>query len=551
MSAGPDPRSNAQVIEQERRRLSQRLDEVARLCEGTLPPPQFYGEMLKRLIESLAAVGGSVWIRTPQGNLQQQFQINVQQVGLDTDEARAAHDMLLRFAFTNPQNLHLPPRSAIGPPGEGGKPAPGNPTGFMLLLVPIKQNEEIIGLIEVFQGPNRPAAAVPGFLQYIALMADLAGRYQRNQLVGQLVGQQALWGQLETFARNVHSSLNPVEVSYHVANEGRRLIECDRISVANRRGGHNTQIEAVSGSDTVEKRSNQVRLMRRLADSVLDWGERLVYSGGKDESLPPKVVDALDEYLAETPSKLLVVQPLQDERHDTTDKQKLKDKPKPPPRSVLIMECFETPAEMHQTMARLDVVARHASSALHNAIEHYRIPMRWVWMPIAKLQEGLGGKTKAITMLVVAALSILITGLIVLPYPLKVEATGNALPVVRRYVFSPVEGKILGYDVRPEEDVGEGRTLVRMYDSNLFTKMAELANQRQAAILEAQELTNQAKEENNPVEKAAKLGRANLKNLEATYKQQELDELINRTHAERASPGRFSLIEIGRASCRE
>ena len=38
MSAGPDPRSsNAQVIEQERRRLSQRLDEVARLCEGTLP----------------------------------------------------------------------------------------------------------------------------------------------------------------------------------------------------------------------------------------------------------------------------------------------------------------------------------------------------------------------------------------------------------------------------------------------------------------------------------------------------------------------------------
>src|SRR6266853_1726729 len=49
MSAGPDPRSsNAQVIEQERRRLSQRLDEVARLCEGTLPASAFYGELLQR-----------------------------------------------------------------------------------------------------------------------------------------------------------------------------------------------------------------------------------------------------------------------------------------------------------------------------------------------------------------------------------------------------------------------------------------------------------------------------------------------------------------------
>src|SRR3954466_10945295 len=112
MSAGPAPRSsNAQVIEQERRRLSQRLDEVARLCEGTLPPGQFYGEMLQRLIESLAAVAGSVWVRTPPGNPQPQFQINMQQVGLDNDEAGASHDMLLRFAFTNPQNLHLPPKS--------------------------------------------------------------------------------------------------------------------------------------------------------------------------------------------------------------------------------------------------------------------------------------------------------------------------------------------------------------------------------------------------------------------------------------------------------
>src|SRR5215475_8468931 len=133
MTAVPDPRTSAQVIEQERRKLSQRLDEVARLSETGVAPAAFYGELLQRLLESLAAVAGSIWIRTPQGHLQQQFQINVQQVGLDgSEEARQSHDALLRVAFTGGQPLHLPPRSTMGPP-EDGKPAPGNPTALLLL----------------------------------------------------------------------------------------------------------------------------------------------------------------------------------------------------------------------------------------------------------------------------------------------------------------------------------------------------------------------------------------------------------------------------------
>src|SRR5213078_1962273 len=92
VSAGPNPRVDSQVIEQERRRLSRRLDEVARLCEANLPPSTFYGELLKRLLESLAAPAGVIWARTPQGNLQQQFQINAKEVGLErSEEARQSH----------------------------------------------------------------------------------------------------------------------------------------------------------------------------------------------------------------------------------------------------------------------------------------------------------------------------------------------------------------------------------------------------------------------------------------------------------------------------
>ena len=252
----------------------------------------------------------------------------------------------------------------------------------------------MIGLIEVFQGSNRPAAAVPGFLQYMKLMAELAGRYQRAQMLRQMTGQEQLWTQLETFARQVHVSLNPIEVAYVVANEGRRLIDCDRVSVGIRLGKR-TRIEAISGADVVEKRSNLVQRMRALVDGVLRWGEKLVFTGVKDDSLPPDVYAALVSYLEESSSKLLVVMPLRDQREEDS---------KNPPRSAIVMECFEPTETQEQLIARLEIVGKHAAPALYNAVEHRRIPFRFVWMPLAAIQDGLGGKTRAIVIAILAAL---------------------------------------------------------------------------------------------------------------------------------------------------
>lgn len=538
MSAGPDPRANQQMIEQERRRLSQRLEHVARLSESGAPPNTFYQEMLQSLIESLAAVAGSVWIRTSQGNLQQQFQINLQQVGLDgsNEEAQASHNGLLRVAFSQAQPMHLPPRSSVGE-SEPGKPAPGNPTACLLLVVPIRQQEQVIGLVEIFQGATRPQSAIPGFLQYMQMMADNAGRYQRNQMVNALSGQQQLWTQLEAFARTIHTSLNPTEVAIQVANEGRRLIDCDRVCVAVRRGGERAKIEAVSGTDIVEHRSNLIRFMRKLSDEVMTWGEKLVFDGGRDDSLPPKVLKALDDYLGEAHSKLLVVMPLTDEREGDG-----KDKPKLPPRSAMIMECFETPADGPQVLARLDIIAKHASSALFNAIEHRRIPMRFLWAPLAKLQEGLGGKTKSIVLMSVIAASVVGACLWALPYELKMEVTGKVLPVVRRTVFVPTTGTIKKFEVEPNATVSEGQGLALLYDSTLFAKYSELFSLMQQAEIEANEADSPAPNGMSESEKSQRKTRAAAQRATRDAKRLEIEELVKRTNMNRAQPGFFQLL---------
>jgi hypothetical protein len=506
---------------------------VAKLSETNVPPGAFYGELLKRLLESLAAPAGAVWARTAQGHLQLQYQINLKEVGLErSEETRKSHDELLRQAMTQTKPFHLPPHSGVGQREEGKTPA-GNPTDYLLMVSPIMVNQQVSGLVEVWQGANRPPQAITGYLQYMTFMSELASRYQRNQLMGQLTGQQQVWTQLEAFARQVHTSLHPVEVAYTVANEGRRLVECDRVTVAVRYGSK-ARIEAVSGADVVETRSNLVRLMRTLCERVLTWGEKLVFNGTRDDSLPPKVLAALDAYLAESNSKLLVVQPLRDEREKESKK---------PPRAAILMECFEPPAEPQQLIARLDVIARHSTPALYNAVEHRRIPMRMVWLPLAKLQEGIGGKAKAISAVAVALLSLLGAAMYFMPYQLKMETNGKLVPAVRRVVYPPTSGTIRDFKVDPGDPLREDRQLARLFSLELEQRLNTLADAFESAIYEANQAEFNSRRPGLPHnEKLNYLDKAEIQRKLARLKKQEFDEFVARNHADAVNRGEFELL---------
>ena len=60
---------------------------------------------------------------------------------------------------------------------------------------------------------------------------------EARQLIGQLRQQQQWFGQLEAFTQAIHRSLDPTEVAYTIASDGRLLCNCDRLSVILRRGG--------------------------------------------------------------------------------------------------------------------------------------------------------------------------------------------------------------------------------------------------------------------------------------------------------------------------
>ncbi|MSQ95449.1 MAG: hypothetical protein EXR98_12950 [Gemmataceae bacterium] len=522
----------SQQLEQARRQVNQLTEEIAQLAEADLQPPMFYSEFLQRVYFAMQGIAAAVWIKTPQGNLQLQCQINLREVGLDsTPEGKPMHDELLRQSALQAKWGIIRPHFSHNF-GTGTEQIAGNPTDFVIVLVPILQEKQVIGLVEVWQQANRDANILQNLFQFLVRMTAFVSIFQRNYQLRTMLGQQEMWLKLEAFTRQIHGSLHVTEVAYLIANESRRLIEVDRISVATR-AADKCAVTAISGADVVEKRSNLVQLMRDLFDAVVAWGERLVYTGTKDDALPPKVVAALDAYLQESNSKILVVMPLLEER----DKEK-----KRPARSALMMECFEAKLPPEQLLARLDVVGRHAGPALYNAQEHHRIPMRFIWAPLAYLQDGMGGKAKAITALVATAVAILILAMVFFPFPLKMDANAQALPKDRVYVYTPIPGKVeeITAGLKSGSKVTKGQVLFVMFDLELAKQVTEL--QTEIAILDGK-INIPAPREENPADPNKGETQRNIQEAKITRanKSELLKRMAARTNANLNRPGQFTI----------
>jgi len=395
-------------------------------------------------------------------------------------------------------------------------------------------DQQVTALIEVWYGAQRDSLAMPGVTQVLVRIADLVAVYLLHQQQRQQNADvERIGEQLDAFAQRIHGSLHPTEVAYLVANEGRQLIGGDRLSVAVRRG-RQAAVAAVSGVETVDQRSNLVRRLRRLCDRVLAWGETPVYRGVPDQSLPPEVLRDLDAYLEESHSKFLAIRPLRDEREE---------KLPGPPRSALVLEAFGSAASPEQLLSRLEVIGRHATSALYNAITYRQIPLRFLWQPLARVQVGLGGKTRAIVAGILAAVLVLLGVLIFVPYPLKMSAKGQLLPEERRWIYSPVEGQVIRFEegVQPSSRVTENQSLVLMYDVQLETKLVQLTHETAALQQDVEALTKQFNAATTEQDRLRYSSDKKQKEGLRDRKFWELRTLKARTHSDDARPGFFSL----------
>ncbi len=474
-----------QLIEQTKQQIRSLVAEIAQLTKTEVAPEEFYGQFLPRVVSALAAVGGAVWTLNPEGRLALQYQINIQETNLrESEEHQAQHGRLLYKVLSGGEALLVPPYSGPGNLAltDGEAPA-ANPTEFLLLLGLLKTDLEPVGVLEVFQRSDSSPTTQKGYLRFLMQMCELAGDFLKSHQLRHFSDRQSLWTQLEDFTRTVHISLDPREAAYTIANEGRRLIECDRVSVAIRKG-RKCHIEAVSGQDLFDKRSNTIRLLGKLASAVVASGDPIWYTGDTRD-LPPQVEEALQEYIDEAHSKTVAVLPLRRPPPPEEDDPK-KRVEREAPIGALIVEQIEDSRVSQSLTHRSDVVCQHSSTALANALEHQNLFLMPVWRALGKTRWIVEARTLPKTLSICGAVLALLLFLCFWPADFTLEGKGTLEPVVRQNVFAKIDGIVddIPEGIEHGAMVKKGQLLVRLRSTTVKAALTEVVGKKRATAEE-------------------------------------------------------------------
>jgi multidrug efflux pump subunit AcrA (membrane-fusion protein)/GAF domain-containing protein len=334
------------------------------------------------------------------------------------------------------------------------------------LLAPIRSEGGAAAVIEVLHdrrsGPDEKLA-----LEVLQSVAELCTDYLRRHQLQEYARLKQDHDEVAQFTRRIHDSLDLVETAYAIANEGRLLIGCDRVTVLACRGS-GCETLGISGAARWDRRSNSVVRLEKLSAAVAAGGGWLD-SGRGTASLPPQVRAVLHEYLEVAQVREVLVVPLA----------------RPPAREggeskavgVVVAEQFSgilTEEHRRKTAS--------ACTACVPALEHALVVKRIPWAGLFRHGDwrAVAGRGRTALMIVVGV-ALLLGAACVIPTDFEIEARGVLQPRVRRDMFAPDDGVVDELFVDHGAQVIPGERLVSLRNPQLDLDLKRVWGELQAA----------------------------------------------------------------------
>lgn len=476
---------NPETLESTKKQIRGLIQEIAQLSKRDVPPEEYFRDVLPKVVSALAAVGGAAWIYDEQRRPRLVYQINISRGLLDpSSDDGIRHLRLIESVFKGAAGQLVAPQS--GGPEEGSA---GNPTNSLLVVAPINVEDKVEGVIEIFQRPNSAPNSQRGYLRFLEQMCGLATEWFKTRKLRDFSDRQSLWSKIEQFSRAVHENLDLRQTAYTIANEGRRLIGCDRVSVVLRRG--RWKVESVSGQDVFDARSTQVQLLGKLAARVIETGEPFWFSG-QTEDLSPQLEAAVHDYVDESHTKTIAVIPLRRPEHATDNMKREEGEEERQYQGeilgALIVEQIEDSSHHEEFSKGVELISEHSSRALANAIDYNSIPLTPVWRLLGKSKVLVTARNLPKTVLALAAVVAIIAALFLIPAPFKVSGKATLTPVVQRDVFVNVEGEVIEVPVDHGDVVEEGQIVARLRNTELDQQYKQLSGEQEKAMFTLQTL---------------------------------------------------------------
>jgi biotin carboxyl carrier protein len=510
---------------------------IQQLASNAGSRSEFFDGFLRHVASEHQAIGGLAWNCT---NMPFQPICQVHDPKFDTlrmSFSESEHQALLRQAKESDDPLLIQGKEPEGVGAEGRIPQPkillakiATPSSVEIVEFFFRHDEEHAGLrqkvVEVthlcraaagcefpdYQSLHAPMPNAPGVTGVPGSPLELA-----RQMASKKIPAEAL----DAYVHSLHGSLDPKETARQISNELRRILDCDRVSVV-RASGRKFKITAISGQPSVNRRSNTVSLLRRVAEKVLPTRQEFWYPA--DGEFAPQIRKPLDQYLAIAATRTMVVVPFFDRR---TDLPTGPDAPKVEPKligGVVIEHCNEQ-WDQSKVSESVEIATRHAGDAFRNSYQHRNLFLYPVWKWIGKSKVLFAARHIAKTTAAVIALGLLTLALIFLPADFRMNCTGQLVPVVRQNIFPHVPGVVDEVLVAHGDQVAEGDPLLKMVSLDLDYQATEL--QGQIDELRQMIRSTQASRLNRENQEEAELQKQSLQGQKAELKsmQKNLDLL--------------------------
>ncbi len=465
--------------------LDSLIETIAELAQRSLSRDEFYGQLLVRTVEALAAVGGIVWTHDGAESLHA-----LRRTGVFESESGAGaepadwHRMSAAWVLAHRSARAVPPAQTVTPDALTPNPSP-----WLLLFAPWGSARGASGVVEIAQRPNASPSVLGGYLRFLEAVCELLVDFEQHEQMRAMERHHRRLSQIEEFSRHIHASLDLLPTCYAIANESRRLLECDRVSVLVRHGSA-CRLIAVSGADSFSRRANCVQFLERVAGAVVAAGDALWHPAG--EALPPQIEAPLDAYLDESHATGVGILPLRAvPRSDSSAEAKTL--------GAMVVECFyRRPDEpLRETTAAL---VPHIALALQNALVLARLPLGRFLRRLGSLVHSLRGRRLAVCGIVAAAILGVVAALSLVPADFSVEARGELLPLVSRDVFAPDDGVVRELRVQSGNRVDAGQVLLVLRKSALDLELKRVGGELQTATkklasVESEQLLNRREDE--------------------------------------------------------
>lgn len=468
-----------ETVEQTKQQIRALINEIAELSRSEAAAEEYYPAVLKRIVDALAAVGGAIWLLDPDGALKLSYQINVNQELLEAENEDAIkHGKLLTRLFARGKSELVPPNSMLGE-----DQSEGNPSNYLLVVSPLTSGNQPAGIIEVFQRPNSAPNIQRGYQRFLDQMAGLVSDWLKGHAFQRVSNRQEMWKKADHFARLAHDNLELRDTAFTISNEGRQLIGCDRVSVAIKKG-RKCKVEAISGQDTIENRSNIVSALNRLATRVVAAGESLWYDGSVVD-LPPQLEEAVEDYVDLSHGRSIAILPIRRPEKlvegDVQSKENnfSEDLSKREIIGALIVEQIESQITPDDLRARCDLVYEHAARALNNSMTHSDLFLMPVWRFLGRAMWLFKGSALPKTMAILSLITIGLLAMIFIPINHDLEANGSLQPKTKRQVFAHINGEVQKVHVDHGANVSKDDPLVSMINRDLTQEITNVEGQIQ------------------------------------------------------------------------